>query len=159
MDISKGKTLNRKEKRPWLRNPRYLPALIVAIAMYFLSVRPRISPVDASQVELIAIGILLLALVIVVLIFLGTLIVALAVAARTRERIRPWLLRMRGEMIYILTFTLLLAVIVLVSQLMAYTPPILGDDGKPLPNSITFSGESTAGRRGPMADYPRPECG
>lgn len=140
MDISKGKTLDRREKKPWLRNPRFLLALIIAIALavYFLDVRPRIAPVGASQVELIAIGVLLLALAIVVLIFLGTLIIALAVAAWTRtwEPVRSWLLRMRGEMIYILTFTLLLGVIVLVSQWMAYTPPILGDDGKPLPNSI-----------------------
>ncbi len=138
MAISKGKILNGREKRPWLRNPRYLLALIVAIALavYFLGVRPRIAPMGASQIELIAIGVLMLALAIVVLIFLVTLIVALAVAARKRERVRPWLLRMRGEMIYILTFTLLLAVIVLVSQWMAYTPPIIGDDSKPLPNSI-----------------------
>lgn len=111
---------------------------VIALAVYFLGVRPHIAPMDASHVELIAIGVLLLALAIVVLIFLGTLIVALAIAAwtRTRECVRPWLLRMRDEMIYILTFTLLLAVIVLVSQWMAYTPPILGEDGKPLPNSI-----------------------
>lgn len=134
---STRKTINRLEK---IKNPRYLLAIIVAIALavYFLSVRPLIVPMGASQVEFIAIGVLLLALAIVVLIFLGTLIVAIVLAARsrTRERVRPWLSRMQGEMMYILTFTLLLAVIVLLSQWMAYTPPILGDDGKPLPNSI-----------------------
>jgi|GEM_PF-73548 len=139
-NTSAKKTLNRLEKISWLKNPRYLHAIIVAIALavYFLGVRSHIAPKDASQVELIAIGILLLSLVIVVLIFMGTLIATLAVTARkrTRERVRPWLLRMRSEMIYILTFILLLAVIVLASQWMAYTPPILGEDGKALPNSI-----------------------
>lgn len=120
---SARKTLNRQGKISWLKNPRYLLAHIVAIALaaYFLGVRPRIAPMGAAQVELIAIVVLLLALIIVVLIFLGTLIIALAIAARTRTRecVRPWLLRMRGETIYILTFTLLLAVIVLASQWMA----------------------------------------
>ncbi len=140
MDVSKEKTLNRQEKISWLKNRRYLLALVVSIALtvYFLGVMPRIAPMGASQIELIAIGVLLLALAIVVLIFLVTLIVAAVLAARlrTRERVRPWLSRMRGEMMYILILTLLLAVIVLVSQWMVYTPAILGDDGKPLPNSI-----------------------
>ncbi len=138
---SERKTLTRWENMSWLRNPLYLLALIVAIALavYFLGVRSRIAPLGASQIELIAIGVLLLALVIAVMIFLGTLIIAIILAARsrTRERVRPWLSRMLGEMIYLFTFTLLLAVIVLGSQWMAYTPPILGEDGgKPLPNSI-----------------------
>ncbi len=134
------KTLIKRDNKSWLRNPRYLLALIVAIALavYFLGVRPRIAPMGASQIELITIGVLLLALAIVVLIFLGALIVAIVLAARsrTRERARPWLLRMRGEMMYILTFLLLLAIIVIASQWMAYTHAILGDDGKALPNSF-----------------------
>ena len=39
-------------------------------------------------------------------------------------------------MIFILSVFILLAVIVSASQWMAHTPPILGQDGKPLPNSI-----------------------
>jgi len=127
-------------KMSWLRNPRYLLAFLVAVALavYFLGVRRGLSPAVASQVELIAIGVLLFALVVFGLIFLVTLIAALVVAARTRkgERVRPWLLRMRGEMIYLLACMFVLAVIVLASQWIAYTPPILGYDGKPLPNSI-----------------------
>ncbi|HKJ27529.1 MAG TPA: alpha/beta hydrolase [Anaerolineales bacterium] len=42
----------------------------------------------------------------------------------------------RGKMIYFLIPILLLAAIVLISQWWAHTPPILGEDGKPLPNSI-----------------------
>ncbi|MCJ7433899.1 MAG: hypothetical protein MUO77_10465, partial [Anaerolineales bacterium] len=39
-------------------------------------------------------------------------------------------------MIYILVPILLLAAFVLLSQWRTYTPPILGSDGQPLPNSI-----------------------
>lgn len=42
----------------------------------------------------------------------------------------------RGLMISILTIVFVISVFLLVSQWMAHTPPILGEDGKPLPNSI-----------------------
>ncbi len=122
------------------RNSRYLIALIMVITLgiYFLGIRPHIAPDRASQTELIAIGILLLVLAIAVLIFMREVIIALAVVVKTKskERVGPRLSRMRSEMICILTLSLLLAVIVLASQWMAYTPPITGEDGKPLTNSI-----------------------
>ena len=55
---------------------------------------------------------------------------------RARERVRPWLRRMRGAAISILACVLVLAALVLASQWMAHTPPILDEMGKPLPNSI-----------------------
>jgi pimeloyl-ACP methyl ester carboxylesterase len=41
-----------------------------------------------------------------------------------------------GKMIYLLIPFILIVAFVLLSQLWAHTPPILGEDGRPLPNSI-----------------------
>jgi pimeloyl-ACP methyl ester carboxylesterase len=136
--LSSKNTPRSTERSMWLRDPRSIIVLLatIALAVYFLLVRPQLRPANASQIELIAIGTLLLALVVGLLILLITAFVASIVAIRDRERAQPWLRRMRGEMLYLLVFTGIFTVIVLASQWMAYTPPILGSDGKPLPNSI-----------------------
>ena len=115
-----------------------LAALIAVAHATYLGLRPHIPPATVSSVELLTTGILLLALVILAAILSITSVTALVVAVgtRTRARVRPWLLRMRGAAISILACILVLAAIVLASQWMAHTPPILGNDGKRLPNSI-----------------------
>ncbi len=54
-----------------------------------------------------------------------------------KHNTKPHSSKMRGAMLYILTPLLILAAILLYSQWKAHTPPILGEDGQPLPNSIT----------------------
>jgi len=137
---STGKTCPQVGRMSWLGRHRYLLPLLVAIVLtvYFIGLRSLLAPTTTATVELAALGILVLALAVVVLALVGTLLINLIVAAWTRSRVRvmPWLLRLRGEMTVILALILILAVIVMASQWLAYTPPILGDDGKPLPNSI-----------------------
>jgi pimeloyl-ACP methyl ester carboxylesterase len=137
--LSAKNSLQPAGRSAWLGDTRSVIALLAAgvLAVYFLLVRPQLAPASASQIELIALGILLLALVVGLLVFLVTVFVALIIALRDRERAQPWLRRMRGEMLYLLVFACMLVVIMLASQWTAYTPPILGQDGKSLPNSIT----------------------
>jgi hypothetical protein len=61
-NISISKTSQQAVRISWLSNLRYLLPLVVAFALvvYFLSVIPRLAPAGASQVELIAIGVLFL---------------------------------------------------------------------------------------------------
>lgn len=124
----------------WLKQPRFLLPLLVAIvlAVYFIVLRSLLTPVTITVIELVVLGILVFALAVVMLALVGTLLITLIVASRAQSRayVRPWLLRLRREIIYILSITFLLVFIVLASQWTAYTPPILSNDGKPLPNSI-----------------------
>jgi pimeloyl-ACP methyl ester carboxylesterase len=66
--------------------------------------------------------------------FLAATFSILAVVFSVRQRRLPG--RWRGIMIFITTLVALLTVVIAVSQWTAHTPPILGEDGKPLPNSI-----------------------
>lgn len=138
--ISTRPALNPAGGLSWLKKPRYLSLGLAAAALaaYLVVLRPRLLPATASPIELIAIGVLLLALVVSGAIVVVTGLAAGVVAARTRakQRVRPWLLRMRGAAISILACVLVLTGLVLASQWMAYTAPILGEDGRPLPNSI-----------------------
>lgn len=62
--------------------------------------------------------------------------ISLAVAVFFTAKQKHWSKKLRGLMLSILTIVLGLAMFVLASQWMAHTPPILGADGEPLPNSI-----------------------
>ncbi len=104
---------------------------VLALAVYFFGVRSMLGSAIAAQIELIVLGGLALALVSITLFLLFTLLVLTFSKNRTR-----WLTRLRGQMIFILSVFVLLAVIVPASQWMAYTTPILGENGQPLPNSI-----------------------
>ncbi|MBF2022545.1 MAG: hypothetical protein IGR93_21260 [Hydrococcus sp. C42_A2020_068] len=107
----------------WLGRHRYLLPLLVAIVLtvYFIGLRSLLAPTTTATVELAALGILVLALAVVVLALVGTLLITLIVAAWTRSRVRvmPWLLRLRGEMTVVLALILILAVIVMASQWLA----------------------------------------
>ena len=104
---------------------------ILALIMYFFAIRQILSTANASQIEMIILGGL-------TLVFLGaflSLLVKLLALIFSKNRI-PWLTRVRGQMIFITSILILLAIIITASQWMAHTPPILGKDGKPSPNSI-----------------------
>jgi len=113
-------------------NRRILFFLLAAVAVifYFPGARPLLG-VAASQVELIFLGILALFLAGAIVFLLFSLLAW--VFAKNRA---GWIERVRGQMLFILLVVALLAAIVLGSQWTAHTPPILGANGKPLPNSI-----------------------
>lgn len=104
---------------------------MLVLIIYFFSVRQILGSAAASQIELIIIGGLLLVLIVAVQLLLGTLLVLIF-----SENRHHYLTRLRGQMILILSVVTILAAIIAASQWMAHTPPILGQDGKPLPNSI-----------------------
>ena len=112
--------------KTWL----FLVALLT-LAVYFLGLRRWLEIADAALIELVVLGGLVLILVVAVLLLLFSLVAF----AFTRNRAN-WQLRLRGQMVFTGMIIILLTVIVAASQWMAYTPPILGEDGKPLPNSI-----------------------
>jgi proline iminopeptidase len=112
--------------KTWL----FLTALLT-LAVYFLGVHQWLGTVTIAQIELIVLGGLALILVVAILLLLFTLL-AFAFAKKRAN----WLQRLRGQMIFTGMIIILLAVIVAASQWMAHTPPILGEDGQPLANSI-----------------------
>ncbi len=108
-----------------------LMAIVTLFVIYFLGLRRWIGPTAAGQVELAALGILILLLAGVLLFAVVTLL------ALVFSKNRPaWGQRLRGQMIFAVVVVVLLVVIVAASQWMAHTPPILGAEGAPLPNSI-----------------------
>jgi pimeloyl-ACP methyl ester carboxylesterase len=113
-------------------NRRILFSLLAAVAviLYFLGVRPLLGAA-APQMELIVLGIFALLLAGAILFWLFSLLAW--VLAKNRA---GWVERVRGQMLFIFLVVALLAAIVFGSQWTAHTPPILGADGKPLPNSI-----------------------
>jgi proline iminopeptidase len=116
-----------RSSKNWL----FLTALLTLV-VYFLGARPLLGDTGAAQIELIVLGSLALILVGAILLLLFTL-VALVFAKNGTS----WSKRLRGQMVFTVMIILLLTVIVAASQWMAHTPPILGEDGQPLPNSIT----------------------
>jgi pimeloyl-ACP methyl ester carboxylesterase len=112
--------------KTWL----FMSALLILV-VYFLGLRQWLETGSAALIELIVLVGLVLILVAAVLV----LLVSLVVFAFTRDR-ASWRLRLRGQMVFTGMMIVLLAVLVAASQWMAYTPPILGQDGKPLPESI-----------------------
>ena len=104
---------------------------MLALVIYFFGVRQLVGSAAASQIEMILLGGL-------IVVFLGAfllLLVKLLALIFSKNR-SHWLTRVRGQMIFISSILILLAIIISASQWMAHTPPILGNDGKPLPNSI-----------------------
>ena len=109
----------------------YLIATVLVLAIYFLGLRQLLGSASASRIELMILGALVLTCAGALLFMLFTLI-ALAFA-KNRDGVSK---RLRGQMIYAVSIIVLLAVFVAASQWVAHTPPILGEDGEPLPNSI-----------------------
>lgn len=112
------------------KNFKFLASVLLLI-IYFFGVRQILGSTNTSQIEMIVLGGLTLAFLGAVLFLMVTLLALIFSKNRTH-----WLTRLRGQMIFILSVFVLLAVIVSASQWLAHTPPILGQDGKPLPNGI-----------------------
>jgi pimeloyl-ACP methyl ester carboxylesterase len=104
---------------------------ILALVIYFFAIRKILDSANASQIEMIVLGGL-------TLVFLGaflSFLVKLIALIFSKNRIQ-YSTRMKGQMVFILSILIFLAIIITASQWMAHTPPILGQDGKPLQNSI-----------------------
>lgn len=109
------------------------PAIAAAIVLviYFLVVRRLLTPAIVSQIEMIALGGLML-------LFLGVLMIGLVGLVRLAfSGRRPGILKkLGGQMVILFAIFALITAIVLGSQLMAHTPAILDENGKPLAGSI-----------------------
>lgn len=118
-----------------------LPILaVIFIILYAAAIRPFLkASMTTVTIELILAAIVILSLLLFLLIDLITLIITLFIAlwARKRDRIFPWLFKLKRFAITTGILVLILAVVTIGSQLLSYTPPILGENGKPQPGSIT----------------------
>jgi pimeloyl-ACP methyl ester carboxylesterase len=106
-------------------------AAALMLVTYFFGVRPFLGLASASQIEMIVLGGLVLVLLGALLVTLGTLAALIFSKEKT-----SWRTRSRGQMVFLFSVFILLAFLVSMSQWLAHTPPILGADGKSLPNSI-----------------------
>ncbi len=106
-------------------------AAALMLVTYFFGVRPFLGLASASQIERIVLGGLVLVLLGALLVTLGTLAALIFSKEKT-----SWRTRSRGQMVFLFSVLILLVLFISMSQWLAHTPPILGADGKPLPNSI-----------------------
>lgn len=129
-------------KQPATKTKRLLillAAAAVVIAAYLIFVRPALMPTMATAgVELIAFfAVLMLFIVMLVaLIVVGLITAVRALFMRGQERNKVWVKRLKRRAVWSGALAAVLAVMVIASQWLAYTPPITGADGKPLPGSI-----------------------
>jgi pimeloyl-ACP methyl ester carboxylesterase len=114
--------------------------LISIFTLYVIAIRPYLMDNMATvPVELVIAFMLILPVIIYLLTFIITFIITLIVGIHTRRQVRitPWLLKLRSQLIVLITLSLMLAAFIVYSQKMAYTPPIVGDNGKVLAGSIS----------------------
>ncbi|MFN2253071.1 MAG: alpha/beta fold hydrolase [Candidatus Promineifilaceae bacterium] len=121
-------------KTSQLARKKWLITLIIivcTIVAYFLLFRNLLGTAAAAQLELFALGGL-------VLLATGTLLVGLVTLTGvilSKDRL-TWKKKFGGQMIFPLIVVVLLVGLVLGSQITAHTPAIAGADGRPLPGSI-----------------------
>lgn len=104
---------------------------VLLFAIYFLLVRNNISLSIASNVEIgLLVGLILASLVGVA----GILISLIGImVSKNRSSV---ISKIGGRMVFLISVIALLFLFVGASQWTAHTPSIMGEDGKPLPNSI-----------------------
>ena len=139
--LFKKETTISGEKTYWLLKLRFLLPLLAAviIALYVIIIRPYLMiTMKTVPIELGFGIILILSLVVAIATFIITILITavIAVYTRTKAKKMTWLLKLRKQLIVIVALLFVNAVSVLCSQWMAYTPPILGGNGKPLVGSI-----------------------
>ena len=112
--------------------------LTVAVAAVYIGlVRPQLVKYSyIATAELIASGIVLAAAVITLLILAITIVITLIIMIFTNASMRPWLSRIGKQSVAVLLMVVILGVSVVISQFLAYTPPILNENGNPVPDSI-----------------------
>ncbi|MBX4271619.1 lysophospholipase [Clostridium estertheticum] len=148
--ILKKETVLHGRKTYWLLQLRFLLPLLTAliIALYAIVIRPYLMlTMKTVPIELgfAFILILSLAVTIATLVISILITVIIAVCTRTRAKIMTWLLKLRKQIIVIVALLFVNIISILCSQWMAYTPPILGENGKPLVGSIAVLEKVTLG--------------
>lgn len=148
--ILKKETILHGWKTYWLLQLRFLLPLLTAliIALYSIVIRTHLMPMMKTvPIELGFAFTLILSLVVTIAtLFISIFItVILAICTRTEARIKTWLLKLRSQLIVTVVLLFVNVVSILCSQWMAYTPPILGDNGKPLVGSISVLEKVTLG--------------
>ena len=148
--IFKKETSTSGEKTYWLLKPRFLLPLITAVILllYVIVIRPYlISNMKTVPIELGFGIILILSLVVAIATLIITILITVVIAVYTctKARIMTWLLKLRKQLIVIVALLFVNVVSALCSQWMAYTPPILGDNGEPLVGSIAVLEKVTLG--------------
>jgi pimeloyl-ACP methyl ester carboxylesterase len=107
---------------------------------YVIIIHPFLIPkMGTVPVELTIVVILILTLVFTVLVIIIKLLIMLGILIFTeRKAVLGWrLLELRDKLKAVLILLLILVVFGLYTQYTAYTPPILGENGRPLEGSIT----------------------
>lgn len=130
-----------KERKSWFRQLRFLLPLItvIVIALYIVAIRPQLmDTMSTVAIELAFAGIIFLALAINLVIIVVTLLITLLVAIfkRKKSKVIPWLMKLRSQTVVAITILLVLAIVTVTSQWLAYTPPILDENGEPVEGSI-----------------------
>ena len=148
--IFKKETTLHQGETYWFLQLRFILPLLttVIIAFYAIIIRPYLMPtMKTVPIELGFAFILILSLVVTIAtLFISILItVFLAIFTHTRARITTWLLKLRRQLIVTVLLLLVNVVSIVCSQWMAYTPLILGDNGKPLAGSIAVLEKVTLG--------------
>jgi pimeloyl-ACP methyl ester carboxylesterase len=128
------------DKKPSLRQLRFALLILAAgVVLYVILIRPHLkATMSTVAIELILEAAIAITLVITLAADLIILIITLIMAAftRTRARVKPWLFKFKKTSIAAGILAMVLAVVTLGSQWLSYTPPIIGEDGKTLSNSI-----------------------
>jgi pimeloyl-ACP methyl ester carboxylesterase len=137
-------------KKSWLRQPKFILPLLAAIvfAIYITVLRPYLMlTMSTVTVELVFAAIIILPLTVSLIACLIILIITLIIYLWThkRSRVTPWLLRLRLSSITTGLLAIALTIVTLGSQWLSYTPPILGEYGKPLAGSIATLEKVTVG--------------
>ncbi len=114
--------------------------VIVAVAIiYLLLIRPLLMPAMATVgVELIAFFAVLLVFIVMLAALVVVLLIALgrALFAKNSEINKVWFARLRRRAVWSGVLAVILAVMVVLSQWLAYTPPIRAENGNVLEGSI-----------------------
>ncbi|MGI5918657.1 MAG: alpha/beta fold hydrolase [Christensenellales bacterium] len=116
----------------------YLGIILLIVAVYLLFIRPALMPSMATVgPELIVFFVLLIAFAITLIVLIITALAALIRAAlrKGRDKGEAWR-ALRRRAIWCGALAAALAVTVLLSQWLAYTPPIRAADGSEAPGSI-----------------------
>lgn len=113
--------------------------IAVSSAIYLLVIRPLLMPSMATiGVELIAFFAALMAFVVLLILLIVTLLItfARAIFLKGRETNKAWFARLRRRAVWSGVLAVMLAVMVMLSQWLAYTPPMRDAEGQPVEGSI-----------------------
>lgn len=117
-----------------------LPVIVLFLcAVNMVFIRPMfMSNMMTVAVDLISAGALLILLCISIILLIVKALAFLVRTLRTRAKAtaNPWLPKLRNQTIMTISIAVTLTIVIISTQLLAYTPPILGADNKPLAGSV-----------------------